>query len=211
MRPLLIGTLAVTLTGCACLAPQQARQASLMGCSSAGANGFVCSDSAAGTPRMNSNIVARNEKAIAGKKEKPRHRVANTHTKNATDILPKMDGPTSVQPDDKSNIVVNVESTVAAKPQFSEPDNQDLVIKKAKVSIAAKMEMPASVEFGEMKRADRKDAVGKSIDSICGYVRGKTASGAETGDRPFLYLVQEDEAYIGGYTMATSPYHNICN
>jgi len=35
--------------------------------------------------------------------------------------------------------------------------------------------------------------------------------GGETGDRPFLYLVQEDEAYIGGYFMATSPHHNLCN
>jgi hypothetical protein len=75
----------------------------------------------------------------------------------------------------------------------------------------AKIENPASVEFRQMKRAERKNAVGKSIDSICGYVRGKTASGKETGDRPFLYLVQEDEAYIGGYSIATSPHHNICN
>ena len=73
------------------------------------------------------------------------------------------------------------------------------------------MENPASVEFGEMKRADRKNADGKFIESICGSVRGKTASGGETGDRPFLYLVQEEDAYVGGYSMATSPYHNICN
>jgi hypothetical protein len=62
-----------------------------------------------------------------------------------------------------------------------------------------------------MKRAERKNSVGESIDSICGYVRGKTASGEETGDKPFLYLVKEDEAYIGGYSMATSPQHNICD
>jgi hypothetical protein len=117
-------------------------------------------------------------------------------------------------PDDKSKIVVKEKSTVGVTtetPKSSQLNNQDLVLKKAKVTIAAKMEIPASVEFGEMKRADRKDAVGKSIDSICGYVSGKTASGGETGDRPFLYLVQEDEAYIGGYPMAASPYHDICN
>jgi hypothetical protein len=71
------------------------------------------------------------------------------------------------------------------------------------------MEDSASIELLEMKRAE-KNASGKSIDTICGYVRGKSASGAETGDRPFLYLVYENQAYIGGYDMATSPYHDLC-
>jgi hypothetical protein len=103
--------------------------------------------------------------------------------------------------------------SIAAKTETSQSFQLDdgSAIKKAKVTIAAKMENPASVEFRQMKRAERKNAVGKSIDSICGYVRGKTASGEETGDRPFLYLVQEGEAYIGGYSIATSPHHNICN
>jgi len=127
--------------------------------------------------------------------------------------------PASFKPnptlDDKSNIVVKEKSIVGAKtetPQSSQLDDKsDPVMEKAKVTIAAKMENPASVEFREMKRADRKIADGRFIDSICGFVRGKAASGGETGDRPFLYLVQEDEAYIGGYLMATSPYHNLCN
>ena len=105
--------------------------------------------------------------------------------------------------------------SIAAKTETSQSSQLDdgSVIKKAKVTItiAAKMENPASFELRQMKRAERKNAVGKSIDSICGYVRGKTASGEETGHRPFLYLVQEDEAYIGGYSIATSPHHNICN
>jgi len=116
-------------------------------------------------------------------------------------------------PDDKSNIVINEKSAIGAKtetPQSSLLDDKsDPVINKAKATIAAKMENPDSVEFREMKRAERKNAAGKSIDSICGYV--KTAPGGETGERPFLYLVQEDEAYIGGYSIATSPHHNICN
>jgi hypothetical protein len=94
--------------------------------------------------------------------------------------------------------------------QSSQPDDKlDPVIKKAMPTIAAKMENSVSVELVEMKRAE-KNASGKSIDTICGYVRGKTASGADTGERPFLYLVQENEAYLGGYNMATSPYHNLC-
>src|SRR5262245_34289117 len=117
MRSLLIGALAVTLTGCACLAPQQARQASLMGCAGAGANGFACSDGAVGAPRMDSTVKSGKVVAAKKKKESSRHRrVADTHAKIAkSDILPKMDGQSAVQPDDKSNAVVNAESTVAAK------------------------------------------------------------------------------------------------
>ena len=79
------------------------------------------------------------------------------------------------------------------------------MIKKAMATIAAKMglENSASVELSKVKRA-KKNALGKSIDIICGYVRGKNTSGADTGGRAFLYLVQEDEAYIDGYNLATS-------
>jgi hypothetical protein len=125
-----------------------------------------------------------------------------------------MDASPSVQPNDKPNGAINGKSTTGAKtetPQSSRLDDKpDLVMKKARATIAAMMEDPASVEFKEMKRAGRKNAAGNAIDSICGYVRGKTVSGGETGDRPFLYLVQEDEAYIGGFFMATSPHHNLC-
>jgi hypothetical protein len=117
------------------------------------------------------------------------------------------------QPDDTSNASINANSTAAAKTgtaQSSQLDDKlDPVINKAMPTIAAKMENSVSVELVEMKRAE-KNAAGKSVDTICGYVRGKTASGADTGERPFLYLVQENQAYIGGYDMATSPYHNLC-
>ncbi len=120
----------------------------------------------------------------------------------------------SSQPDDTSNVSINPKSTAIAKteiPQSSQLDDKlDPVIKKAMPTIAAKMENSISVEFVEMKRAE-KNAAGKPVDTICGYVRGKTASGADTGERPFLYLVQANEAYIGGYNMATSPYHNLCH
>jgi hypothetical protein len=80
------------------------------------------------------------------------------------------------------------------------------VVKKAKATIAAKMSDPNSVEFQDMNRATRKDALGNSIDSVCGFVREKNS-----GPKPFLYIVQKDEAYIGGYTIATSEYRNICS
>jgi len=98
--------------------------------------------------------------------------------------------------------------TMVAKPETSPSPQLDdeSVIKKAKATIAAKMNDPNSVEFEDMKRAARKNALGNSIDTICGFVREKNG-----GPKPFLYLVQKDEAYIGGYTIATSEYRNICS
>ena len=197
MRLLLISALAATLIGCTCFPAQQAQQAQLLVL----------------------HGVAKTERAIAAKKDNPRHRrKANTHTENAKpNIVPKMDVSSSAQPDDKSNTVIDAKSTIAAKTETPQPsqvdDKSDPVIKKAKATIAAKMENPASVvEFVEMKRADRKDALNNSVDTICGYVSGKTASGGVTGDTPFLYLVQEDEAYIGGFMATTAyRYRNICD
>jgi hypothetical protein len=128
-------------------------------------------------------------------------------------VAAKTDTPQPTQPDSTSATSLNANSTAAAKTetaQSSQPDDKlDPVIKKAMPTIAAKIENSVSVELVEMKRAE-KNASGKTIDTICGYVRGKTASGADTGERPFLYLVQENEAYLGGYNMATLPYHNLC-
>ena len=61
-------------------------------------------------------------------------------------------------------------------------DRPQLAEKTAKATIAAKLEDPASAEFGEMKRAIRKNTLGKSVDTICGRVKGKKASGEDTGD-----------------------------
>jgi len=204
MRPLIVSALAATLTGCTWFAPQQSQQESRMG------------HSTAGTPRTNSNTVAKAEMGIDVNAGHLRHRrKANSDTKIAKpDTVPKIDAASCIQADDKSSASINAKPTVAAKtetPQSSQSeDKSDPVLKKAMPAIAAKMESSASVELVEMKRAD-KNALGKSIDTICGYVRGKNTTGSETGDKPFLYLVREDVAYVGGYNMATSPYHNLCD
>jgi hypothetical protein len=111
------------------------------------------------------------------------------------------------QPDDEARKteIPHDETTKMEIPQSSQRDDE-AVIKKAKTTIAAKMRDPDSVQFEEMERAARKNALGKSIDTICGFVRDKTG-----GSKPFLYLIQKDEAYIGGYTIATSEYRNICS
>jgi hypothetical protein len=101
-------------------------------------------------------------------------------------------------------------SSIAVKPeapQTSQFDDQsDPAIKKAKATITAKMANPASVEFVEIKRASGANAIGNSNDIVCGFVREKNG-----GPRPFLYLVPKDEAYIGGYNIATSAYRHICS
>jgi hypothetical protein len=84
--------------------------------------------------------------------------------------------------------------------------NDESVIKKAKATIAAKMSDPNSVEFENIERAARNNALGNSIEAICGIVTDKNS-----GPRRFLYLVQTNEAYIGGYAVATSEYRNICS
>ena len=89
----------------------------------------------------------------------------------------------------------------------------DPVLDKAKVTIAAKMEDPGSVEFTDVKRTMRKKMLGRPVDTICGRVKGRSASGAET-ERPFLYLVKEDEAYVvdgKSGAAASTAYRNICN
>lgn len=186
MRTLLISTLFAILIGC-CPMPPQARSKA---CTSEG----CFHRTAAGSPIeikpvsfKSSSVTTKVKATTAAETSRPSAAEQGKEVFSATASTPEV--PASVQPSETA----------------------DAVLKNAKTTIAAKMENPASVEFREMKRAERKNAVGKSIDSICGYVRGKTASGEETGDKPFLYLVQEDEAYIGGYSIATSPHHNICD
>jgi len=93
-------------------------------------------------------------------------------------------------------------------------ETSDQVIARAKTTIASRLEDPKSAEFGEMKRAMRTNTLGKPVDTICGYVRSKKTPGEGTGDRPFLYLVKDDEAYVvdGPPTsVAATAYRNICN
>ena len=164
-----------------------------------------------------SNTLINGQSSVAAKPETETAQSSRTDSTSNASInataAAKTETAQSSQPAGTSNVSINPESTTIAKteiPQSCQLDDKlDSVLKKAMPRIAAKMENSVSVELVEMKRAE-KNAAGKSVDTICGYVRGKTASGAVTGERPFLYLVQENEAYVGGYNMATSPYHNLC-
>jgi hypothetical protein len=134
---------------------------------------------------------------------RPNDNTAATTSAGAT----KSEVPPSTQPDDeaKKTEMPQDEATKLEIPPSSQLDDES-VIKKAKATIAAKMTDPDSVEFEQMERAARKNALGNSIDTICGVVSDKNS-----GPKPFLYLVQKDEAYIGGYVIATSEYRHICS
>jgi hypothetical protein len=219
LRLLIISALAGTLTGCAYFAPQEARQPSLtservwtvaktLQRPSQRRTIGIAGTLNTRTKNAKSNIVP------ASLSSQPDDK-SNVEINTRPNIVTKTELPQSTSPDNKSNVEINTKPNIVTKtepPQSTPPDDKlDPVITKAMATIAAKMglENSASVELSKVKRA-KKNALGKSIDTICGYVRGKNTSGTDTGGRAFLYLVQEDEAYIDGYNLARSPYHNLC-
>ena len=115
---------------------------------------------------------------------------------------------TSVRPQESTTISQKMEGLQS--DQLSE--TSDPVLKKAKVTVAAKMEDLASVEFVDVRRAVNK--IGQSFETICGHVKDKKNSGEAIGERPFLYLVKEDEAFIVGGnpdSMAAIVYRAHCS
>ena len=123
--------------------------------------------------------------------------------KEPTTIAGRTEGPASGQPAETSDPVLNKATTgiggKAEGPATGQPsETSDPVLKKAKIMVAAKMEDPTYAEFVDMKRVMRKNSFGEPSEIICGHVKGKMESGEATGDRPFLYLVKEDEAFIVG-------------
>ena len=238
MRTLFVCALAATVVGCSCYAPPQA---SIDSCTGAGASGLACLDRSSlrqaiepepaaldaglSAPKTRSKIAARTEKPPSAH---ARHKtdLAMTTTKSATPTANVEPAAAKVEPAAnkvepaaaKVELAANKIEPVAPKvepPASGRPaETSDQVIARAKTSIAAKLDDPRSAEFGEMKRAMRTNILGKSVDTICGYVKGKKASDESTGDRPFLYLVKDDEAYVVNgppTSMAAAAYRNICN
>jgi hypothetical protein len=194
MGLLLTGMLAGILIGYGLLAPSLA---SLQECSPQG-----CFEKIAASQPMEpkstpfaTNPAIANAKSATGARSRKR---SSAKSGRRTDLVKNAHPPTRI-----------------SVPASDRPaDTSDPVLNKAKNSVAAKMEDPASAEFGDMKRAIRKNTFGRPVDTICGHVRGKNPSGGDTGERPFLYLVKEDDAYVvDGKTgsAAAIAYRNICN
>ena len=195
MRTHLIGALAAMLAGCSCYVPPQA---DLAACRQTNGH-YFCFDGATDTTPVEPEPTS--FKGHPAKKE-----VKAAHAKRTS--------LTSDTIDDGAALETAKSSVAKAEAPATQPvEGPDPILTKAKMTVAAKMEDPASVEFKEMKRAMRKNTLGKPVDTICGHVKGIIVSGGDTGDRPFLYLVKEDEAYVvgGSDSSAASVYRNICD
>jgi hypothetical protein len=185
MRALLISALAATLISCTCSAPLHT---TVDGCTPM--TGYACPDPAAGKPAAleakspSAANMQNSPSAQLGKKTRP---VTKRPTHNTVGEMKRL-------------------------PSAQLSHRADPVTEKAKATIAAIMENPGSAEFGEMTRAV-KTLLGEPIETICGYVKGKSASGGDTGEMPFVYIIAHDEAYLvdGSSPMADTVYRNLCH
>jgi hypothetical protein len=221
MRMFLVGVLSGTLIGCSC---PTAPQAQLEVCTSKD----CLSRTAAGPPIE-----------LKPTPFKPNHATTKVESKNATKTAKtpfvvataaKPNSPQTSDGSDKDKIASPITMTpVASTPPQQRLENaksivgtnvnaaisgpasesSDPVLEKAKVTVASKMEDPASVEFEDMTRAIRKSSLGQ-LDTICGHVRGKKRTGEQTGKRAFLYLVKEDVAVVDYGSVPASAYRAIC-
>jgi hypothetical protein len=129
---------------------------------------------------------------------------SRVHPQNATKSI-KPQNRSSAQFGKKTKTAARARYTVALPPPQLN-GRAEPVIEKAKASIAAMMPNPASAKFYKLKRAVKK-LPDESVDSICGYVKGKNASGGDTGQLPFLYIIRDDrdgEAYLVDGTSYTA-------
>ena len=189
MRTLLIGTLAATLIGCCPIAPQ----AMSKGCISKG----CFSRTAASAP---------NESKATQFNPTP-SKVKVTAVANPSRAAAAQSGK------QVGLVEKDAPHPITSTPEIAPAETSDPILKKAKIITAAKLENPASAEFGDMKRAIRKDTLGEPIDTVCGHVKVKKASGEETGEKSFLYLVKEDRAYVDDGnpdSVAATAYRAIC-
>jgi len=201
MRTLFVCALAASLVGCSCfISPQTGIEA----CS--GTSGWLaCVDRAA--------VVQAAEPELGSFDTTP----AKPRTRSK--VAARTDKPSSARDHDKTRLVMGTEKSTPSATHV-EPgagaasEASDPTLAKAKITVAAKLEDPASAEFGEIRRAMRINTLGQSVDTICGRVKSKKALGEGAADRPFLYLVKDDEAYVvdGPPTSAAATaYRNICN
>jgi hypothetical protein len=223
MRILLIGSLSAMLAGCSCL---NSPQAMLEGCTSQ-----ACFSRTAAAepveltpapftpnpapPKAKPKKIA---KSTAPSPAKHDNAAEPADEKAISPVIMKPEFPAPRQPAETSDPAtkkpkpaIPAKMDVAASGQPAE--TSDPVLKKAKTTVAAKMEDPGSVEFADMKRAMRKNTFGQPVDTICGHLKAKRAAGEDTGEKPFLYLVKEDEAYVvdnNPGSAAATAYRNIC-
>ena len=221
MRILLIGLLSATLIGCSCHMPPQASvegfsrmavadppaelEPAPFSASPATAKPKPTAASKATKPTKSTAVAARPAKPSSAR---PGNESASAEEKVPAPIIMKPETPASGQTS-KQKPSPKPDSPASGQPA----EGPDPVLKKARTTVAAKLEDPASAEFDDMKREMRKNTFGQPVDTICGHVRSKKASGEGNGERAFLYLVKDDEAYVvdgNAESAAATAYRNIC-
>jgi hypothetical protein len=222
MRTLFVGALAASLAGCSCYVPPPAVDDACIG-----TGGYACFDRSSVNQTLEPELAllstSKPTSKVAATTEKPASAQARQRVALVIDTA-KSPATTTVAPAAIKTAATKVELAAAKTepaeskvepPAFARPaETSDEVIAKATAAIASKLEDPKSAEFGEMKRAMRTNPLGKSVDTICGHVKARKASGEGVEDKPFLYLVKDDEAYVvDGPTssIGATAYHNICN
>ena len=141
--------------------------------------------------------------------------VSKVDSRNATKLA-NLQTRSSAQLGKKTKAVATAKYTVAGRtaplPPAQLTDTAKPVTEKAKASIAAMMVNPASAEFYNLKRAVTK-MLDEPVDTICGYVKGKNASGGDTQEMPFLYIIRDDrdgEAYlVDGRSYVAKTVHGV--
>jgi hypothetical protein len=202
MRTLIVGALATTLVGCSCyLTPQSGLEAC------AGADGFACLDRNSGARRWTAPEPSSSDASTATPTEKAARRAAtmkrlSAHSRGKTLHAGKA---AKSSPD-----AAKVEPAAVMQA----PEEIDPIMDRAKIAVAVKLEDPKSATFSEMNRSKRKNLLGQYIDTVCGHVKSKKASGEDIGDRPFLYIVKDDVAFVADdspTSAASTAYRNICD
>jgi hypothetical protein len=153
--------------------------------------------------------LVRNMPAATGKLVNPRERLRERRT---------IDHSSSSMPWRVDRARGKADQDPAANPDQTAPglpaqlNDTAEPTEKAKASIAAMMVNPASAEFYKLKRAV-KNLLDESVDTVCGYVKGKNASGGDTGEMPFLYIIRDDrdgEAYlVDGKSYVAQTVHSV--
>lgn len=115
----------------------------------------------------------------------------------------------------RAKAVAKEKYLTTAKPSPAAPTQKsDPVTEKAKAAIAAMLDNPSSAEFYKLQRAQKK-LLSRPVDTICGHVRAKSASGRNAAGMPFLYIVghdRDDEAYLvtGNSHVAQTVHGALC-
>ena len=89
----------------------------------------------------------------------------------------------------------------AAKRRAAKPKAAKVAIDPmthVKDAVLKTLKDPQSAVFADMTRADRLNARGEPMDTVCGTVNAKNSDGDYNGPKKFVYFVGDNQAYVSG-------------